>query len=145
MAWGNTNERNMEQIAFISIDSEEKISETWKDFIYSHHFELQNDFYDSWIANHPRRTGEAHVAQYYDHEYLDNNPIPQDLDFPRLWAWCTQCEEENEDKSYKVEERQAKNEEIIRQNLLENEVILLKNAYDQINDMLNPSILAIQG
>ena len=29
--------------------------------------------------------------------------------------------------------------------MLENEVILLKNIYDQINDMLNPSILTIQG
>lgn len=89
-AWGNKYEREMEQTAFITPNSEEKILETWEPFIHTHHYEINDDFYKSWIANHPRRTGEAWRGQYLDAKYISNNPIPKDLDFPELWRWYEQ-------------------------------------------------------
>ena len=73
--------------AFITRQTEREIDEAWEDFIHSHHYEVHSDFYSSWIANHPRRTGEAYLSQYIDAKYLDNNPIPQTGDFEELWAW----------------------------------------------------------
>lgn len=94
--WGDPNERSMEQTAFISTQREEDIAENWDAFIHSHHYEVQNDFYESWIANHPRRTGEAYMHQYIDAKFIDNNPIPKDLNFPELWAWYAQFKEPEE-------------------------------------------------
>lgn len=89
-AWGDKGKRVMEQAAFITTQSENEVAEIWKPFIHSHHYEVHSDFYDSWIANHPRRTGEAYLNQYLEAKYIDNNPIPRNLDFPSLWVWFEQ-------------------------------------------------------
>jgi hypothetical protein len=86
-AWGDKNQRNMEQTDFITIQTDDEISENWEPFIHTHHYEIQSDFYDSWIANHPRRTGEAYINQYLETKFIHNNPIPRNLDFPGLWDW----------------------------------------------------------
>jgi hypothetical protein len=89
-AWGTPDNRSMEQTAFITLQTSDEINEAWKDFIHTHHYEVQSDFYDSWIANHPRRTGEAYLSQYLDAQFISDNPIPKDLDFAELWAWFGQ-------------------------------------------------------
>jgi hypothetical protein len=89
-AWGDKNQRAMEQTAFITTQSEEEISANWEPFIHTHHYEVHADFYESWIANHPRRTGEAYLNQYLEAKFIDNNPIPRTLDFPELWNWYKQ-------------------------------------------------------
>ena len=62
-------------------------------FIHTHHYEIKNDFYDSWIAKHPRRTGEAYVNQYYEAKFISDNPIPKDKDFSALWEWLKPLKE----------------------------------------------------
>ena len=89
-AWGDKNNREMEQTAFITTQSEDEVSENWEPFIHTHHYEVAADFYDSWIANHPRRTGEAYLNQYLEAKFVENNPIPRSLDFPELWVWYGQ-------------------------------------------------------
>lgn len=89
-AWGSTSDRYMEQTAFITRQSEEEISAAWEDFIHTHHYEVQFDFYESWIAKHPRRSGEAYLAQYVDAQFICDNPIPRGLGFTDLWAWFDQ-------------------------------------------------------
>jgi len=89
-AWGDKNKRSMEQAAFITTQSEDEVSETWEPFIHTHHYEVCGDFYDSWIANHPRRTGEAYFNQYIEAKFIDDNPIPRAIDFPELWKWFEQ-------------------------------------------------------
>jgi hypothetical protein len=86
-AWGNVNQREMEQTEIIDIRNEDDLCNTWEPFIHSHHYETHSSFYDSWIANHPRRTGEAYINQYIDAQFIDNNPIPKEFAFPELWAW----------------------------------------------------------
>ena len=45
-------------------------------------------FFESWMANHPRRTGEAYFNQYWRAEFIDNNPVPQNItDLAELVAW----------------------------------------------------------
>ncbi|MFH1178703.1 MAG: hypothetical protein V1711_03225 [bacterium] len=86
-AWGDKNQRSMEQTTFITTQSDDEVSENWEPFIHTHHYEVDADFYNSWIANHPRRTGEAYLNQYLEAKFIDNNPIPRGLDFPELWGW----------------------------------------------------------
>ncbi len=96
-AWReDIDQRNLKQAAFISHQTEQEISENWKQFIYADHWEFNHDFYSSWIANHPRRTGEAYINQYIDAKYIHDNPIPRDLDFPELWTWYMHFQEAEE-------------------------------------------------
>ncbi len=95
-AWGDKNQRSMEQTAFITTQSEDEVSENWTPFIHTHHYEVNDDFYDSWIANHPRRTGEAYLNQYIEAKFISDNPIPSDLDFPALWEWYRQFKKAEE-------------------------------------------------
>jgi hypothetical protein len=89
-AWGTPKDRHMEQTAFITLQTEDEIKQAWKDFIHTHHYEVQSDFYNSWIANHPRRTGEAYLSQFVDAQFISDNPIPKDLNFSELWTWFEQ-------------------------------------------------------
>jgi hypothetical protein len=88
-AWGDPRSREMEQTALIiaPTQSEDDARSNWDPFIHTHHYEVQKNFYNSWIANHPRRTGEAWRNQYFQSKFISDNPIPADLDFPNLWEW----------------------------------------------------------
>ena len=100
LAWGKIEDRNMEQTEIIDIESKELLRETWNTFIHSHHYEVHNNFYASWIANHPRRTGEAYYNQYLLAEFIESNPIPKDLPLNELWEWLKPYQEvENIKKS----------------------------------------------
>lgn len=85
--WGDKYDRSLEQTEIINILPEDELSVTWEPFIHTHHYDIYDSFYCSWIANHPRRTGEAWVNQYIDIMYLEGNPIPKEIEFPELWDW----------------------------------------------------------
>jgi len=96
-SWGNVEDRPIEQTNFITTRSEEDILANWKDLIHTHHYTIDNNFYDSWIAKHPRRTGEAYLNQYFDVKFIEDNPIPRDLDLPELWKWFLQFKKAEDD------------------------------------------------
>lgn len=86
-AWGSGENRNMEQMEFIDIRKSDDIVGTWGPFIHTHHHEIHDDFYQSWIAKHPRRTGEAYWNQYYEAKFISDNLVPKDAAFGDLWDW----------------------------------------------------------
>jgi hypothetical protein len=86
-AWGGWQQREMEQIEFIDIKGENELLDTWQPFVHTHHYDAHTNFYDSWIAQHPRRTGEAYKSQYLDVRFIENNPVPRTSDLRALWAW----------------------------------------------------------
>jgi hypothetical protein len=86
-AWGPTQNRELEQTCFITKQSREEVIKNFAAFIHSHHYEINLSFYDSWIARHPRRTGEAWWNQYLEVMFLPDNPLPKDADFPESWAF----------------------------------------------------------
>lgn len=88
-AWGRWEEREMEQFELIGRpDAEpEKLRETWRDFIHTHHYEVVHDFFDSFVASHPRRSGEAYFNQYWKAKFITPNPVPRDLDLAETFRW----------------------------------------------------------
>jgi hypothetical protein len=86
-AWGTPDERQLEQTEVITVQPEDEARAAWDHFIHSHHYDVLPDFYESWIAKHPRRTGEAYLNQYLEAEFIADNPVPRDRDFPALWDW----------------------------------------------------------
>jgi hypothetical protein len=92
-AWGTPDQRYLEEIEIIDRKDEKELRVTWKPFIHTHHYITEKDFYDSWIGNHPRRTGEAYMNQYLDALLIENNPLPRSADFPELWDWFDKLRE----------------------------------------------------
>ena len=88
-AWGSWQNREMEQFEIIDVRDEDELEGTWSAFIHTHHFEIHRDAFNSWILNHPRRTGEAYINQYLNAYFIDNNPVPRDIVFEDLWNWFT--------------------------------------------------------
>lgn len=55
----------------------EELRGAWRSVIYRDHYSIEEDFFDSWIARHPRRTLEAHYRQNILGEWIDENPVPR--------------------------------------------------------------------
>jgi len=88
-AWGTPNERQFEQFEIIGRPGADRgaLRERWGDFIHTHHYEIWEDFFDSWIAHHPRRTGEAYYRQYIEANFIDVNPVPRGTDLRSTIEW----------------------------------------------------------
>ena len=63
-AWGNIEDRPLEEVSVIDIVDEATMLNTWKDFIHSHHYRYSNSFFDSYLAKFPRRTCETVFATF---------------------------------------------------------------------------------
>jgi len=95
-AWGSVGSRNMEEFEVIDVRDEDDLRATWAPFIHSHHYRVENSFYNSWIANHPRRTGEAYINQFLNAQFIENNPLPMSASFEELWAWYDRLQEDED-------------------------------------------------
>lgn len=93
LAWGSPLKRNMEQFEFIDIRSEQDIIDSWSSFIHSHHYDFCTDFFQSSLAQYPRRTFEAHMLQILpitpEEAFVEPLPIPHNEihSFEDMWAW----------------------------------------------------------
>ncbi len=86
-AWGDVNKRELEEIEIIDIKDEDELRETWRDFIHTHHYTTHNNFYDSFIAKHPRRTCEAMWNQLMECKFISDNDLPKSSTFQDLYKW----------------------------------------------------------
>ncbi|MCD4776356.1 MAG: hypothetical protein K8S15_09945 [Candidatus Aegiribacteria sp.] len=86
-AWGNPNLRTIEQIEIIDVKKEEELKETWSFLIHSHHYSVRDDFFNSWISKHPRRTCEAFLNQYIEAKFIEDNNIERFTDLSKVWLW----------------------------------------------------------
>ena len=83
-AWGNPQQRELEEIEIIDIKDEEKLYPTWEPFIHSHHYRTTNSFYESIIGRSPRRSCEAMWMMLMDAVFIDTNPVPQGSSWEEL-------------------------------------------------------------
>lgn len=84
-AWGNINDRSMEEFEFIDIAEEDCLIETWEDFVHTHHYTYSNSFFDSTLARFPRRTIEALFDRTQNCFWLSpENPFKENMSFIEL-------------------------------------------------------------
>jgi hypothetical protein len=89
-AWGDVEERQFEQTEVINRpgSDHDALRATWDPFIHTHHYDIFDSFFDSWSANHPRRTGEAYWSQYLEAQFITDNPVPREgSDLAGLVEW----------------------------------------------------------
>jgi hypothetical protein len=87
-AWNGLSKRSLEEIEIIDTKNDGDLRVTWREFIYSHHYRTEKDFYSSWMAKHPRRTCEAMWNRLMEIQVVSENPIPRNASFESLWEWC---------------------------------------------------------
>jgi hypothetical protein len=82
--WGLNSKRIMEEIDIINIDKPQKLEDSWKTFIHGHHFSIYSDYFNSSIANFPRRVSEYQFCRFNLNMWLDNHKIEKGLNFEDL-------------------------------------------------------------
>jgi hypothetical protein len=58
-AWGDVDERKLEEIEIIDVRDEDEVIQSWNEFIYTHHYFYYTNFFNSTLGRCPRRTCEA--------------------------------------------------------------------------------------
>ena len=87
-AWGDPEvEKQFTQFEIIDIQEEELLYESWKDFIFSHHYQITKTFFESTIMKSPRRTGEIFEANYLDARFAEINIPPKFNTMSDMWKW----------------------------------------------------------
>jgi len=88
--WGAVDQRNLEQTEVINRPSanHEELRKTWDPFIHSHHYEICDSFYDSFLGIHPRRSVEAWWNQFLEVKWLMAHKVPTSFEsFQDLMDW----------------------------------------------------------
>lgn len=85
--WGEVDNRHLEEVEIIDIRSEDVLRESWDQFIHTHHYTVKDNFYDSWIGQHPRRSCEAIWAQNMDCMFIRSFQAPETRSFSDLYGW----------------------------------------------------------
>ena len=86
-AWDSNKLWSFGQFEIINTQNERDLKCSWDPFIHTHHYEVHEDYYDSWLAMHPRRTAEAFGNQILDGKFVKPNKVPEELSFPGLSDW----------------------------------------------------------
>lgn len=86
-AWGDASKRQLEQTEIIDVKNEDDLLDAWEPFINSHHYEVRDSFYDSYIAQFPRWSCEAIWNQFMECEFFAPHAFPRNASFPDLYDW----------------------------------------------------------
>jgi hypothetical protein len=89
--WGDTHKRQFEEIEIIDRPGmpEDDLRKRWKKFIHTHHYQVHSSFFDSMIAQMPRRSVEGMWTMLIEARFLDPNPVPPlgTVTLDELQAW----------------------------------------------------------
>lgn len=72
-AWGDVEQRNLEEIEIIDIRPEAEVIESWNEFIHTHHYSCHSSLFDASLGRFPRRTCEATFDQLMNCMFLDGS------------------------------------------------------------------------
>ncbi len=91
-AWGNVEDRAMEEFELIDIRPEEEVRNAWNRFIHSHHYNYCNNYFDCSLALHPRRSIESYhhwaMPLSPNEIFQDGNKVPDNFKhLEELWEW----------------------------------------------------------
>ncbi len=85
-AWDKDN-RLIERTEIIDIKDNEVLWTQWESFIIRTYIDCPENFYQSRIANFPRRTCEELLDRTFHGQWVENNPFPLDANFDELLSW----------------------------------------------------------
>lgn len=85
-AWDKAN-RLIERTEIIDTKGKELLREKWEPFIVKTYLDCPENFYKSRLAIYPRRTCEALLCQTSYGQWVETNPLPENVGFDELLSW----------------------------------------------------------
>lgn len=79
--------RPFSEMDIIDIGAEDLVRENWDDFLYSHHYDIMDNFKDSRLWWHPRRSCEALASGTLMNNPMDDNPFPDFQTVEQMQEW----------------------------------------------------------
>jgi len=79
--------RVFSELEIIDISPENTVEENWSDFIYSHHYNIIDNFRDSYLWWHPRRSCEALASETLMNDPLPHNPFTEFKTVEEMHRW----------------------------------------------------------
>jgi len=86
-AWNNNLTKDFTQIDLIDIKSKEEVYKNWHEFKIRENFVVCNNFFDTYLATHPRRSCDAFGMATLQQNPWEVNPFPQNLSLSDLQEW----------------------------------------------------------
>lgn len=89
--WGTAHDRNLEEIEIIDRPDmdPDTLQARWDPFIHTHHYRTTGDYFESTIAQMPRRTCEGMFTMLMGAQFIKPNPQPEGVSLADLQAWHT--------------------------------------------------------
>jgi len=72
-AWGKNSDRSLEEINIIDITKVRILKNAWDKFLYFDHFNIVNNFFDSYLGSFPRRSCETVFDTLFKNQPRDNS------------------------------------------------------------------------
>jgi len=105
--WGDANSRQLEQIEIIDIRPSKDLYESWSTLICREHYGIMKDFYQSYAAQHPRRSCEDFFEAAIQNNPQEERPIPRNASWEELEEWVSPLLEQE-----RVYENSTKSDEV---------------------------------
>ena len=94
--WKNNKTLELAEVEIIDTKSEKEIIKTWKDFTFSHHYQIHKSFFDSYLARFPRRSCDAFAESSLMCKFLEENKFPKFENIEEMHKWIKPLIEEEE-------------------------------------------------
>ena len=85
--WGDPEDDKLRRIQLINTSDPDLLRGQWREFFYSHYCDVYADFRQSFLARHPRRSGEAFFDQYIGATLVEDVPFPDLGPLAELHEW----------------------------------------------------------
>ena len=85
--WGDPEDNKARRIQLINTADPDSLRDQWGAFFYSHYCDVYKDFRQSFLARHPRRSGEAFFDQYLEAIPVEDVPFPDLGPLADLHEW----------------------------------------------------------
>jgi hypothetical protein len=92
--WAENGARDLAQIDLIDVKRRKEVKRNWQEFIVRDNYAIGNNFFDTYLATHPRRSCDAFaMATLQQSPWKDNN-FPKGISLNELQDWVMPLVEE---------------------------------------------------
>jgi hypothetical protein len=92
--WVENGTRDLAQIDLIDVKEREEVKENWQEFIVRENYAIKDDFFDTYLAIHPRRSCDAFAIATLQQRPWKDNHLPKGASLKELQDWVMSLVEE---------------------------------------------------
>lgn len=94
--WKANPTLELAEVEIVDIRPREELEETWKDFLFSHHYTIWDDVFSTCLLRHPRRSCDAFAMATLQCQPWEENPFPKTSQLDQLQEWIAPLLREEE-------------------------------------------------